>query len=249
MIKIKSEQDLELMRKSGKILAKVHSELRKAVKCGISTLQLNEIAEEIIYASNAIPSFKTVNNYKHALCTSINEEVVHTIPSNRILKEGDLLTLDCGVCFQGFHTDAAQTLYIGENPNSEINLLLKTAKKALEEAIKVAKVGNKLNEIGKIIEKTVSQSGFSIIKDLTGHGIGKSLHEEPTVLNFYNKNDKTILMENMTLAIEPIFCTGKGSIKVAKDGWNIKTTDLSLAVQIEHTIIIKKKSAEIITKF
>ncbi len=248
-IPIKNEAEIKAMREGGKILANLLEEIRLRAKVGVSTYELDEFAEKFIKRHGATPGFKGYKGFPATLCTTIDEEVVHGIPDkNRYLKEGDLFTVDCGVIYEGLYTDAARSMGIGKISN-EKEKLIETAKIALKEAIRVAKPGTRVGKIGETIEKIVKKAGFKIIKDLTGHGIGKNLHEDPIILNYKNNDDPSdpILKPGMTMAIEPIFTTGIGKIKEAEDKWTLVTIDKEPSVQEENTILITQKNNEILT--
>ncbi len=246
-ISIKTENEIQIMKEGGQILAKVLEKLCEMASSGISTLELDEFAEKFIKEYGAKPGFKGYHGYPNTLCTAVNEVIVHGIPKkNEILKEGDLLTIDCGVLHKGMYTDAARSIAIGK-VSKEKERLLHTAEIALSKAIDIAEPGVHLNEIGKIIQKTVEKEGFYIIYDLTGHGIGKSLHEDPIILNYWDGNQGPMLSPGMTLAIEPIFSAGTNKMTTLKDNWTIKTVDNSCAVQMENTILITQDGNEILT--
>lgn len=246
-ITIKSEEEIKIMREGGQILAEVLEKICKMAVAGISTLELDEFAENFIKGKGGKPGFKGYHGYPKTLCTAINEVIVHGIPKkDEILKEGDLLTIDCGVLYKGMYTDAARSLAIGQI-SKEKEHLLKTAEIALEKAINLAIPGIHLNEIGKTIQKTVEDAGFHIIYDLTGHGIGKALHEDPIILNYWEGNPGPILKPGMTLAIEPIFSAGTNKMKTLNDNWTIKTVDNSCAVQVENTVLITEEGNELLT--
>lgn len=246
-ISIKTPEEIEAMRISGKILAKVLEEVCQKALPGISTYELDQFAEKYIRENGATGAFKNYNGYPATICTAIDEVIVHGIPrTNQILKEGDLFTVDCGVIYKGMYTDAARSIGIGQISEQKTKLL-ETAKLALNEAIKLAKPGNHLNGIGKTIQNIVENAGFHIIKDLTGHGIGKTLHEEPTILNYWDNQPGPILKPGMTLAIEPIFSAGTSKMKTLNDNWTIVTIDNSPAVQEEHSILITETSNEVLT--
>lgn len=246
-ISIKNAQEIENIRKSGKILGEALSETSKIAKAGMSTYDLDQFAEKLIIERGGIPAFKGYHGFPGTLCTSVNEEIVHTIPSkNRILKDGDLLTLDGGVIYKGMYSDAARSIGIGQI-SSEKERLIKVANEALSKAIDLVKPGIRLSEISKLIQKIVEGAGFHVIYDLSGHGIGKKLHEEPTVLNYWDGKAGPILQAGMCLAIEPIFSVGTNKMKTLKDGWTIVTVDGSTAVQAENTVLITQDGCEILT--
>lgn len=245
---IKNEKEISSMKKGGEILALVLIELSKMITPGISTKELDDFAEQFIKTKGGIPAFKGYRGYPATLCTSVNEEVVHGIPLNsKILKDGDLIKIDCGVIYDGLYTDAARAIPVG-NLSNEKSKLIKTAKRAFSEAISIIKPGIKVNELGKIIEKTIRNENFNVVKELTGHGVGKKLHEEPMILNYFDPSLGYTIKEGMTLAIEPIFSAGSGKTKTLKDNWTIVTIDNSCAVQYENTILVTKNGFEILTE-
>lgn len=235
------------MREGGKILAKTLKILSKKVKPGITTAYLNKVAEDLILKYEAKPSFKGFNNYPAALCTSVNEEVVHAVPSERTLKNGDILTLDLGIRFKGFCTDAAVTVPVGRI-NKKVKKLIEATKKSLEIAVKQSKPGNHLEDIGWAIQNYVEKNGFSVIRELVGHGVGKSVHEDPQIMNYGKKGQGIELKEGMVLALEPMVVMGNWRIKRGEDGFSYKTLDDSLCAHSEHTIAITKRGPKILTK-
>lgn len=243
---IKSEAEIDKMRKAAKVLAKTLKFVKSIAKEGITTKQLDIEAEKFILSHNMIPGFKGYHGYPASICSSVNSEVVHTIPNDRKLQNGDILTIDGGVILDGYNTDAAISFPIGE-VSEEITKFLKVTYEALMLGIKEVKPGNKVGDIGSAIQKHVEKNGYSIIKNLTGHGIGKQLHEEPTIANYGKPHSGIALKPGMTIAIEPIVSMGKPYIKTLKDGWNIVTKDGSLACQFEHTILITSNGYEILT--
>lgn len=246
-IPIKNEAAIKTMREGGKILANLLEEIKLRAKAGISTYELDEFAEKFIKKHNAIPGFKGYQGFPATLCTMIDEEIVHGIPSkNRYLKKGALFTVDCGVFHEGLYTDAARSMGIGEI-SDEKKRLIETGKRALSEAIRVAQPGERIGKMGEVIEKEVKKAGFHIIKDLTGHGIGKNLHEDPIILNYKSSTQNQILEPGMTLAIEPIFSIGTEKIIEMPDKWTLITADKSPAAQEENTILITQKNNEILT--
>lgn len=247
MIQIKTAKEIELMRESGKILAHLLEEVCAKAQPGVSTWELDEFAESFIKKHHGLPAFKGYHGFPATLCTAIDEVVVHGIPKkDQILKDGDLFTVDCGVIYKGFYTDAARSIGIGEISTEKIQLL-KTAKEALGKAIEIAKPGVRVNEIGTTIEKIIKKAGFHVIHDLTGHGIGRELHEDPLVPNYRDHNPGPILKPGMTLAIEPIFAVGTSKIKELSDHWTLVTIDGSTSVQEENTILITQNGNEILT--
>ncbi len=246
-ISIKTPEEIEIMRACGKVLAQTLEEVIKYSKAGVSTAELDTIAENFIRSKGMIPAFKGFHGFPATLCTAINEVVVHGIPrKDEFLKDGDLFTADCGVIYKGFYTDAARSITIGNASNEKIRLI-KTAKLALDRGIMMAQPGNHVSEISIVIEKTIQDAGFKVIHDLTGHGIGKGLHEDPNVLNYWDGSKGPILKPGMTIAIEPIFSVGASEIVTLKDNWTIITKDRSCAVQEENTILITESGNEILT--
>lgn len=247
-ITIKNEEQIQAMREGGKILAEVLEEICKKAVPGVSTLELDHFAENFIREKGGIPGFKDYKGFPNTLCTCINEKIVHGIPQkDEILQEGDLFSVDCGVIFEGMNTDAARTVAIGEI-SEEKQKLLETAKETLAVATNIAKPNVHLNEIGKNIQKTVENAGYHVIFDLTGHGIGKNLHEDPVILNYWDGNPGPLLKPGMTLAIEPIFAIGTSQMKTLSDDWTLVTDDNSCSIQIENTILITQNGNEVLTK-
>jgi methionyl aminopeptidase len=247
MVNIYSEKEIEIMQKGGKILAKTLKILSKKVKSGITTAYLNKVAEDLIFSFGAQPSFKGFNGYPAALCTSVNEEIVHAIPSKRILKNGDILSLDLGVRYRGLCTDAAITIPIGKI-DKKVKKLITTTKKSLEIAIKQAKSNNHLEDIGWATQNYVEKQGFNVIRELVGHGVGKQVHEDPQILNYGRKGQGIELKEGMVLAVEPMVAMRNWRIKKGEDGFSYKTLDNGLCAHFEHTIAITKRGPKILTK-
>lgn len=246
-IVIKNTEEIALMRESGKILGLVLGQVEKFIKAGQTTAEINSFAEKIIRDHQAEPTFLGYRGFPAACCISINEEIVHGIPGDRVVREGDLVTVDCGVTFKGMITDSAITVAVGKT-NPQGLKLLKTAEKALQKAIETARTGIRVTEISKAIEKIVSKEGFGIVEDLTGHGVGTELHEDPYIFNFYTGEPGPMIRAGMTFAIEPIITLGSHKTKTLADKWTMVTKDGSLAVQVEHTIAITEKGVEILTK-
>jgi len=249
MIDLKSEEEIKKMEEGGKRLRAIVDELIKIVKPGITTWEIEEIAERLIKKSGGYPAFKKVKNYFWSVCTPVNEEIVHTPPKKEVrLKEGDLLTVDIGLLYQGYNTDYAETMIVGKDVN-HLSDFLEAGKRALKKAIEVALVGNYVGDISFAIEKEIKASGYTVIRDLVGHGIGKELHEDPFIPGFFEgERDKTPrLVEGMTLAIEVIYSQGSDQIKYKKnDGWTIVTADGSLAACFETTVAILEKKTLIL---
>ena len=246
-VTIKSNREIELMREAGKILAIVHDELGKAIKPGITTKQIDKLGEEIIRSYGCIPSFLNYNGYPASICVSVNDEVVHGIPNKkRILREGDIVSLDAGVIYKGYHSDAARTHAVGQISN-EAQKLIDVTRESFYEGIKYAKAGNHLYDISKAIQNYVESHGFSVVRDLVGHGIGKELHEEPQVPNFKQKGRGLRLQKGMTLAIEPMVNMGAYDVWWLEDDWTVVTQDESLSAHYENTVLITDGEPEILS--
>ena len=247
MIPIKEKKEIRIMRENGKILVQIMGELEKKVSPGITTKELDRLAKSLIFKYGGKPSFKGYGNYPAALCTSINEQIVHSIPSERKLKEGDIISLDLGFFNKGFHVDMAITLPVG-NIEPEVNRLLKATKKALKRGIKKAKVGNTFGDISNTIQRHIEGQGFSVVRELCGHGIGRKLHEDPQILNYGKRHAGSEIKEGMCFCLEPMLTMGEGEIQKSADGFGFETKDGSLSAHFEHTMAITKRGAEILTK-
>lgn len=247
MVEIKTEKEIKIMREGGKILAKIFKKLKKQVKAGTTTLELEKLAKKLILKAKAQCAFLGYEGFPACLCTSVNEEIVHCLPSNRILKEGDLLKLDLGLIWQGYNLDMAETIGVGRiSPLAK--KLIKVGKKALKIGISHLKVGKKIGEVGFVIERYVKSQGFEVIRELTGHGIGKKLHEEPKIPNFGKREEGIEIKEGMVLCLEPMISAGHWKLEKTKDGFGYKTLDNSLTCHFERTIAITKRGPKILTK-
>ncbi len=247
-VEIKSSREIEIMRKSSRIVATVLSEIRDLVKPGMSTLDLDKYAEKRIREHDATPSFKGYHGFPGSICSSINNEVVHGIPSKtKIINDGDLLKVDTGAFYNGYHGDSCITICVG-NTSDEAIELSRVAKEALMLGINQVKPKNKLLDIAGAIEDYVKANGFSVVEDYTGHGVGRNLHEEPSVFNFRtNDLPNVTLREGMTIAVEPIINFGSKYCKTLRDGWTVITKDGNLSAQWEHTVLVTKNGFEILT--
>jgi len=242
------------MAEGGKVLAKIIKELEKKVKPGITTKELERLAESLVLKSGGKCSFKgylskngeTVRPYPACLCTSVNEEIVHAVPSERILKEGDIISLDSGIFYKGFHTDMAITVGVGKI-SPEIQRLIRVTKKALKMGIKKVKIGNTFGDIGNTIQRYVESQGFNVVRELCGHGIGRELHEDPKILNYGKRRTGEEIKEGMVFCIEPMVTVGDWHIKRSKNGYGYETIDNSLSAHFEHTIAITKEGPQILT--
>lgn len=246
MITIKTPEEIKIMQEAGKILANVMEKLQSQVKPGVTTLELDRAAEALILSAGAIPAFKNYNQFPYSLCASVNETVVHGYPSNYILREGDIVGLDLGVLYKDYYSDMAITIPVGK-VSFEAKRLIDVTKKALRLAIKKAKVGNTIGDIGNTIQRFIEDQGYGIVKELCGHGIGKDLHEDPQILNFGSRGTGPALKEGMVICIEPMITIGNPDLKQAKDGYGFATKDGSLTAHFEHTIAITKSGPKILT--
>lgn len=247
MITIKTPEEIKIMAEGGKILAKIMKELAKKVKPGITPKELDRAAEALILNYGAAPSFKGYLGFPACLCVSINEEIVHGIPSERILQQGDVVKLDLGILYKGFHNDMAITVGVGKI-SVEAKKLIKATKKALDIAIKKCQPGVNINEIGLAIEKCAEENGFSEIRELCGHGIGKMVHEDPQILNYFEKSNSFILKIGMVICLEPMMAIGGYKIKKSRDNYGFSTQDGSLSAHFEHTVAITEKRPQVLTK-
>jgi methionyl aminopeptidase len=253
MIIIKSNEEIEAMRKGGKILSGIMAEIGKKIAPGVNTWELDELAERLVFSAGGIPVFKGYGEdeetaFPATICTSINEEVVHGIPKkDKIIGNGDLVKIDIGMRFEGMVTDMTRT-FEGGSVSPEARKLLKVTQQCLNEGIKKIKAGAKLREFGKAVEGCARANGFSVVRDLVGHGVGRELHEKPQILNYFWKGDDTVLKEGMTLALEPMVNAGSHKIKLAKDGWTFVTADGKLSAQFEDTVVVRKGGCEVLTR-
>lgn len=245
MIPIKSEKEIEIMREGGKILAGIMYQLKEKVEPGVTTQELNRLAQSLILKYGKC-SFKGYKDFPACLCTSINEEIVHVAPSNRFLKEGDIISLDSGIFYKGFHTDMAVTLPVGK-VKPELLRLIRVTRKAFKRALRNVRPGKTFGDIGNAIQRYVEGQGFNVIRELCGHGIGKNLHEEPQILNYGKRYKGAELKEGMTFCLEPMISMGDFKIKKTKDGHGYETVDSSLSAHFEHTVAVTKNGAEVLT--
>ena len=246
-VTIKSPREIELMREAGRILAKTHEELAKNLRPGMSTWDIDHMGEEIIRSYGCIPSFKNYNGYPASICVSVNDEVVHGIPhKEHFLDEGDIVSLDAGVIYKGYHSDAARTYGIGEI-DDDAKKLIEVTRQSFFEGIKFAKAGNHLNDISAAIQKYAESFGFGVVRDLVGHGIGSHLHEDPEIPNFARKRKGILLQPGMTLAIEPMITEGSYEVVWLDDDWTVMTEDGGWAAHYENTILITEGEPEILS--
>lgn len=246
-VTIKSPREIELMREAGRILAKTHEELAKNLRPGMSTWDIDHMGEEIIRSYGCIPSFKNYNGYPASICVSVNDEVIHGIPhKEHFLDEGDIVSLDAGVIYKGYHSDAARTYGIGEI-DDDAKKLIEVTRQSFFEGIKFAKAGNHLNDISAAIQKYAESFGFGVVRDLVGHGIGSHLHEDPEIPNFARKRKGILLQPGMTLAIEPMITEGSYEVVWLDDDWTVMTEDGGWAAHYENTILITEGEPEILS--
>ncbi|MBA9079525.1 type I methionyl aminopeptidase [Rufibacter quisquiliarum] len=248
MIIYKTEEEIELIKQSANILSKVHGEIAKHVVEGVTTLKLDAVAEEFIRDNGGSPSFKGYNGFKHSLCISLNSAVVHGIPGNYSLQSGDVVSIDCGVFFQGFHSDSAYTHAVGEVSPEVRDLLLHT-KESLYKGIEWAVAGARIGDIGYAVQSHVEQFGYGVVRELVGHGLGRNLHESPEVPNYGKRGQGMKLQEGLVLAIEPMVNLGSRHVVQEEDGWTIRTRDKKPSAHFEHTVVVRKGKAEILTTF
>ena len=247
MVSIKSQSEIALMREAGKILAKVHEELKDAIRPGMSTLDIDRLGEKIIRGYGCIPSFLNYNGYPASICVSVNDEVVHGIPhKDMILCEGDIVSLDAGVIYKGYHADAARTYGVGKI-SDEAAKLIEVTQQSFFEGIKMAKDGNHLHDISNAIADYCESFGYGVVRDLVGHGIGKNLHEDPQIPNFRQRRRGIKLQKGMTLAIEPMVNAGTYEVAWLDDDWTVVSEDGSLSAHYENTILITDGEPEILT--
>lgn len=246
-VTIKSAREIELMREAGRILCKTHQELKKVIKPGISTMEIDRIGEEIIRSYDATPSFKNYEGYPASICVSVNDEVVHGIPHPKhILREGDIVSLDAGVLYKGYHSDSARTHAVGEISN-ELRNLIAVTKQSFFEGIRYAKPGYHIKDIGKAVQKYVEANGCSVVRDLVGHGIGTHLHEAPEIPNFSTLKRGVKLSPGMTIAVEPMVNLGTSDVWWMEDNWTVVTADGKASAHYENTILITEGEPELLS--
>lgn len=246
VIPIKSKEDLKMLRQSGKILSEIMQRLKEVIKVGILTKEIDQLAEELVRQRNAISAFKGYGGFPANICTSINEEVVHGIPDERRLKEGDIISLDLGINYKGYFTDAAITQGVGRI-DAAIEKLIAVTRNALSEGIKQARINNYLSDISYAIQIYVEKHGFSVVRQFVGHGIGRSLHENPEIPNFGIPHQGEVLKSGMVFAIEPMVNMGTWECKILENGWTAVTKDGLASAHFEHTVAITENGSEILT--
>ena len=248
MIYYKTEEEIELVRKSSLLVAKTHAEIAGLIKPGITSLALDKIAEEFIRDNGGVPAFKGYGGFPNTLCMSPNDQVVHGIPNDRILENSEILSVDCGVLMNGYYGDSAFTYEVGE-VDTETKQLLKVTKESLYKGIEQAVVGNRIGDIGYAVQFHAESYGYGVVRELVGHGVGKSLHESPEVPNYGKRGKGVMLKEGLVIAIEPMINMGTKRILQHNDGWTITTIDNKPSAHFEHTIVVRKGKAEILSSF
>ncbi|HEV2757260.1 MAG TPA: type I methionyl aminopeptidase [Actinomycetota bacterium] len=247
MIYKKSPEELAIMRRGAKVLTDTLDRLEEALRPGITTGELDKIAEQSVAAAGAKASAKGYRGFPGSICTSPNDVIVHGIPGPHVLDEGDIVTLDVAVLYEGFHVDSAVTFPVGE-VDARAAELLKVTQEALEAAISKCKPGNRLGDVGHAVEQTATAAGFSVVREYVGHGVGRSFHEDPHIPNYGPPGRREVLGAGMTLAIEPMINAGKAATKLLDDGWTVVTADGSLSAHFEHTVVITLDGCEVLTR-
>ncbi|MBT3571356.1 MAG: type I methionyl aminopeptidase [Flavobacteriales bacterium] len=248
MIYYKTEEEIDLIRNSSLLVAKTHAEIAGLIKPGITTLALDKIAEEFIRDNGGVPAFKGYGGFPNTLCMSPNDQVVHGIPNDRVLEDGEILSVDCGVVMNGYFGDSAFTYEVGE-VDTETKQLLKVTKESLYKGIEMAVSGNRIGDIGYAVQKHAESFGYGVVRELVGHGVGKNLHESPEVPNYGRRGRGAKLQEGLVIAIEPMINMGTRKIMQHNDGWTITTIDNKPSAHFEHTIVVRKGKAEILSSF
>ncbi len=248
MIYYKTAEEIEYIRKSSLLVALALAEVAKVIEPGVNALQIDKIADEFIRDNGGVPAFKGYGGFPNALCVSPNEQVVHGIPTNKPFEEGDIISVDCGVLMNGYFGDSAYTFAIGD-VSPEVEQLMKTTKESLYKGIEMAVAGKRLGDVAFAIQNHCENAGYGVVRELVGHGIGKSLHEAPEVPNFGKRGSGLKLQEGLVIAIEPMVNMGTKQVKHGKDGWTIKTADLKPSAHFEHTIAVHKGEADILSSF
>ncbi|UII28889.1 type I methionyl aminopeptidase [Fulvivirga maritima] len=246
MVYYKTREEVELIKESALILGKAHGEVAKAIKPGVKTIELDKIAEEFIRDNGGVPSFKNYNGFPSSLCISVNEDVVHGFPGDYELKDGDIISVDGGVFYKGFHSDSAYTYPIGE-VDEEVIKLLKRTKESLYKGIEKAVFGNRIGDVAYAIQEHVEAFGYGVVRELVGHGVGKDLHESPEVPNYGKRGKGPKLKEGLVIAIEPMVNLGTRNVVQESDGWTIRTADRKPSAHYEHTVAIFKEGTEVLT--
>lgn len=246
MVHVKTDEEIQLIRESAQILGKAHGEVARVIKPGVKTSALDKVAEEYIRDNGGVPSFKNYNGFPATLCISVNETVVHGFPGNYELKEADIISVDCGVYYKGFHSDSAYT-YPMEGVSKETLLLLERTYESLYKGIEKARAGNRMGDVSFAIQSFVEGFGYGVVRELVGHGIGKNLHEDPEVPNFGKQGKGVKLIPGMVFAIEPMINQGTRNVVQENDGWTIRTADKKPSAHFEHTVAVLEEKTEVLT--
>lgn len=247
MITIKTPEEIKLLKIAGSIVYDTHKYLQKYLKPGISSLELDKLAYDYIISRGATPSFLNYDGFPNTLCISINDEVVHGIPDNRKLKNGDIVSIDIGACYKGYHGDSAWTYYIGDKPNDDIKRLMDGTKASLYAGLNMIKPGNRIYDISKAIEETAKTYNLSIVRELVGHGVGTDVHEDPEVPNYVTNYKGPVLKEGMVIAVEPMLNLGRRNVFLSDNDWTVITADHKPSAHYEHTVAVTKDGFEILT--
>jgi methionyl aminopeptidase len=248
MIYFKSKEEIELIRESSLLVGKTLAEVARVISPGVKTISLDKLAEDFIRSHGAVPGFKGYNGFPYTLCISVNEQVVHGFPGERVLQEGDIVSVDCGVVMNGFYGDSAYTFPVGE-VRAEVLNLMKRTKESLYLGIEMAIDGKRVGDIGFAVQNHVEKFGYGVVRDLVGHGVGKNLHEKPEIPNYGKRGTGTRLQEGMTIAIEPMINLGGKNVIQERDGWTIRTADRSPSAHYEHTLAVRHGKADILSSF
>ena len=248
MIRYKTEEEIELIRESSLLVGKTLAEVAKIIEPGVRTMDLDKIAEEFIRDQGAVPGFKGYNGFPFTLCISLNEQVVHGFPGERVMKDGDIASIDCGVIKNGFYGDSAYTFAVG-NVREEVLLLMERTKKSLYKGIEMAVAGKRIGDIGFAVQNYVESFGYSVVRDLVGHGLGRDLHEKPEVPNYGRRGTGVKMKERLVLAIEPMINLGGKNVVQEKDGWTIRTADRLPSAHYEHDVAVRAGKADILSTF
>ncbi len=248
MVPIRTESEIDLIRHSSLLVAKTHGEISNWIEPGVSLRKLDSIAEDFIRSAGGVPAFKGYHGFPNTLCISLNDVVVHGIPSDYELRDGDVVSVDCGVKMNDYFGDSAYTYVVGQVSESALQLLKKTLE-CLDEGILAAVDGNRVGDIGFAVQQCAEKAGYGVVRELVGHGVGKNLHEKPEVPNYGKRGSGIVLKEGMVLAIEPMINQGTARIKQHRDGWTISTADKKLSAHYEHTVVVRKGKAEILSSF
>jgi methionyl aminopeptidase len=248
VVSLKTVEEIEEIRKSSLLVGKTLAEVARHIRPGVTTAELDSVAEKFILDHGALPSFKGYHGYRHTLCISVNEEIVHGIPGSRVVRDGDLLSVDCGVYFNGFHGDSAYTFPVGEVSAEKLNLL-KVTKTSLYKGLAKAVAGNRVGDISAAIQEYAEKNGYGVVRELVGHGIGRKLHEKPEVPNYGKKGSGMLMKAGMTIAIEPMINMGSRHVRQMEDGWTVITQDRKPSAHFEHTVAVGEQQADILSSF